>query len=377
MALQYFWEAPNQVLSGRVESWQTLWNFMAAEPWHLLLGIGYKTLPYSDFIGSKAIGDNTYLSLLVETGILGLAAVVALNIAILFTCAARVAIRRSSAIVLRDLDVLLLGRANGTDVFGRFADLLACAAGLSVRARAGRERGSGLGARGWRHGRALSGSVQRAWAVRRSVCWILLPAIEERGMARVRGSARRWTAGGFAAGARHASSSDSVRALSIRQQEHRGHGASFTRDLRQQVKILRTLQFDLLYVNGPRMLTAAAVAFGDRVPVLFHAHSRIPAGPQSWLADWSLRRLNTTVAACAQAVAPRVSSDKLKLIPNGTPDLSGATPGRGRRHRRPTGEIDEVPKSGSRGTRADQGVRPTENWRIGMIGAIRPEKGQA
>jgi hypothetical protein len=85
IALEYFWEAPNQVMSGRLESWRMLWNFIASEPWHLLLGIGYKTLPYSNFIGSKAIGDNTYLSLLVETGIAGLAAVVALNIAILVT----------------------------------------------------------------------------------------------------------------------------------------------------------------------------------------------------------------------------------------------------------------------------------------------------
>jgi O-Antigen ligase len=85
VAFEYFWEAPNQVLSGRVESWQTLWNFIASEPWHLLLGIGYKTLPYSKFIGATAIGDNTYLTLLVETGIAGLAAVVALNIAILVT----------------------------------------------------------------------------------------------------------------------------------------------------------------------------------------------------------------------------------------------------------------------------------------------------
>ncbi len=85
VALEYFWEAPNQVLSGRIESWRMLGNFIATEPWHLLLGIGYKTLPYSDFIGTKAIGDNTYLSLLVETGMAGLAAVVALNIAILVT----------------------------------------------------------------------------------------------------------------------------------------------------------------------------------------------------------------------------------------------------------------------------------------------------
>jgi O-antigen ligase len=85
VASEYFWEAPNAVLSGRLESWRTLWNFIASNPWHWLLGIGYKTLPYSDFIGAKAIGDNTYLSLLVETGIAGLAAVVALNIAILVT----------------------------------------------------------------------------------------------------------------------------------------------------------------------------------------------------------------------------------------------------------------------------------------------------
>jgi O-Antigen ligase len=85
VALEYFWESPNQVMSGRIESWRMLWNFIAAEPWHLLLGIGYKTLPYSDFIGAKAVGDNTYLSLLVETGIAGLAVVVALNIAILIT----------------------------------------------------------------------------------------------------------------------------------------------------------------------------------------------------------------------------------------------------------------------------------------------------
>ena len=85
VAVEYFWEAPNQVLSGRVESWRLLWNFIASEPWHLLLGIGYKTLPYSDFIGAKAIGDNTYITLLLETGVAGLAAVVALNIAILVT----------------------------------------------------------------------------------------------------------------------------------------------------------------------------------------------------------------------------------------------------------------------------------------------------
>ena len=82
-ALRYFSESPNAVLSGRVASWQTLVNFLALNPWHALLGVGYKTLPYSDFIGGTAVGDNTYLTLLVETGIIGLAAVIALNCAVL------------------------------------------------------------------------------------------------------------------------------------------------------------------------------------------------------------------------------------------------------------------------------------------------------
>jgi O-antigen ligase len=80
---QYFGEAPNAVLSGRLRSWQLLSDFLTSNPWHMLMGVGYKTLPYSGFIGTKAIADNTYISLLVETGIAGLLAVLALNAAIL------------------------------------------------------------------------------------------------------------------------------------------------------------------------------------------------------------------------------------------------------------------------------------------------------
>jgi O-antigen ligase len=82
-AFEYFSESPNAVLSGRIDAWQTLAAYLIAHPWHALLGLGYKTLPYSDFIGAKAVGDNTYLTLLAETGIAGLLAVIALNIAIL------------------------------------------------------------------------------------------------------------------------------------------------------------------------------------------------------------------------------------------------------------------------------------------------------
>jgi O-antigen ligase len=78
--------APGSVLSGRLESWGTLAGFMAEHPWQTLFGIGYKTLPYTEYLGRRVIADNMYLSLLVETGLLGLAALVALNAAILVTC---------------------------------------------------------------------------------------------------------------------------------------------------------------------------------------------------------------------------------------------------------------------------------------------------
>ena len=82
-SVQYFAQSPNAVLSGRLQNWALLWDFLLAHPWYALLGVGYKTLPYSDVMGTPVITDNTYLSALVETGVFGLAAVIALNAAIL------------------------------------------------------------------------------------------------------------------------------------------------------------------------------------------------------------------------------------------------------------------------------------------------------
>jgi O-antigen ligase len=81
----FFEQSPDQVLSGRLGHWQILYDFLAREPWHAVFGVGYKTLPYSTFIGSTVIADNTYLGLLVETGVVGLAAFIGLNILILRT----------------------------------------------------------------------------------------------------------------------------------------------------------------------------------------------------------------------------------------------------------------------------------------------------
>ncbi len=82
-SFSYFFESPNAILSGRLNSWTILTQFLLDHPWHAIFGIGYKTLPYSDFIGQTTIADNTYLSMLIETGLLGLAALIVWNFAVM------------------------------------------------------------------------------------------------------------------------------------------------------------------------------------------------------------------------------------------------------------------------------------------------------
>lgn len=76
-------EAPNLVFSRRLETWQFAFDWIAQHPWQTLWGVGYKTLPYTSQLGRPLVVDNMYLSLLLETGWLGLAALLALNATIL------------------------------------------------------------------------------------------------------------------------------------------------------------------------------------------------------------------------------------------------------------------------------------------------------
>jgi len=84
-SLQYVSTSPNGVLSGRLTNWALLLDFLQREPWTAVFGVGYKTLPYSDYVGARVIADNTYLQLLVETGIVGLMIFLGLNITIIKT----------------------------------------------------------------------------------------------------------------------------------------------------------------------------------------------------------------------------------------------------------------------------------------------------
>ena len=64
-------------------------DFLLREPWHAAFGVGYKTLPYSHFVGERVIVDNTWLSLFAETGLFGLGSFLLLNVLILRTVFAR------------------------------------------------------------------------------------------------------------------------------------------------------------------------------------------------------------------------------------------------------------------------------------------------
>jgi O-antigen ligase len=80
---EFFLTEPNFVLSRRMETWRLLIDYLTEHPERLLWGIGYKTLPYTAHLGGPAIADNMFLSLLIETGWLGLAALLILSASIL------------------------------------------------------------------------------------------------------------------------------------------------------------------------------------------------------------------------------------------------------------------------------------------------------
>ena len=75
--------ADEAVLSGRFSTWSLLGRYLAEQPLQAAIGLGYKTLAYSQTFGGGIIADNAYLSALLETGILGLAAMLLFNMGIL------------------------------------------------------------------------------------------------------------------------------------------------------------------------------------------------------------------------------------------------------------------------------------------------------
>lgn len=140
-----------------------------------------------------------------------------------------------------------------------------------------------------------------------------------------------------------------------------------------------TFGADVLYINGPRLLPAAALA-RVHAPTLFHSHSLVPEGLPRALSGHCLRRLGATVVAACRYVAEQW---RPYTQPGGTgvsacPGGPGAGPGPGRRNRLTHqisgirviyNGVDGPPPAANR----PRGVPA----RIGCIGRIAPEKGQA
>src|SRR5260370_19545103 len=81
----------------------------------------------------------------------------------------------------------------------------------------------------------------------------------------------------------------------------------FALDIRRQVRDidnrLRQERFDLIYVNGPRLLSAATRAAGGRAPVWFHAHSRVRQSYAVRAVGSAIRKVDVTVVACSERAA--------------------------------------------------------------------------
>jgi glycosyltransferase involved in cell wall biosynthesis len=119
-------------------------------------------------------------------------------------------------------------------------------------------------------------------------------------------------------------------------------------------RMAKCVDADLVYLNGPRLLPAAAMAglvLGMRRPVLFHSHSYLGPGVARRLAGSALRRMDAWLVAQCEFVAapwrPFVRPERVSVIYNGV-----AGPARA-----PARSYAALP-------------------RVGCIGRIAPEKGQ-
>lgn len=118
-------------------------------------------------------------------------------------------------------------------------------------------------------------------------------------------------------------------------------------------EIANAVQPDLVYVNGPRVLPAAAGAVKRRWPLLFHCLHRVEQAPAAWFAGRSLRWADATVVSCclsaAEPIREYVAPGRFHVVENSAP-----------------APRKELLKKVQRG----------EGFRIGVVGRISPDKGQ-
>lgn len=121
----------------------------------------------------------------------------------------------------------------------------------------------------------------------------------------------------------------------------------------QMRRMAQRVDADLVYLNGPRLLPAAAMAGLGRQgrPVLFHSHSYLAPGAARRLAGLALRRMDAWLVGQCEFVAapwrPFVRPERVSVIFNGV-----------------AGPPHALTRS------------PAALPRVGCIGRIAPEKGQ-
>ena len=118
----------------------------------------------------------------------------------------------------------------------------------------------------------------------------------------------------------------------------------------QMRRMAQRMDADLVYLNGPRLLPAAALA-GLGCPILFHSHSYLRPGTVSDMLGFGLRSTGARLVAQCEFVAapwrPFLRPEHISIIYNGVAGPPRALP-------RP----------------------PAGPPRVGCIGRIAPEKGQ-
>jgi glycosyltransferase involved in cell wall biosynthesis len=129
--------------------------------------------------------------------------------------------------------------------------------------------------------------------------------------------------------------------------------ADFHRLRSETLRLSDRYKVRLLYVNGPRLLPAASSAARGLLPMVFHCHSHLHQRYAAWLAGRALRRENATViASCRFVTLPLSRYVELRrwyVVYNGVPEPA----------------------------HLHGGFAPNGAWRVGAIGRISPEKGQA
>ncbi len=114
-------------------------------------------------------------------------------------------------------------------------------------------------------------------------------------------------------------------------------------------RLIRQHGIDITYVNGPRMLPAAALASGR---IVFHSHSLMGPRVATFAAAMSLQGRRAGAIAASRFVArplvPYLPRERVRIVYNGVADHG-----------------------------AESGPRSRRGWKIGIVGRIAPEKGQA